>query len=296
LISPSPLSSASTAKPTVERLYRGEDGPGLSASFVGNYRRGGYSEDIAIIYLKDPVDNVPVIELNDDQSLENDGEEMRVIGFGITEDYNRFGSSILKEVDVPVVSKKRCTKTYGSTIDDGMVCAGFDVDGKDSCSGDSGGPLFKWDDKKKKAVQVGIVSFGRSCAVGKNYGVYTKVSHYYKQLKAIISRLDDEDRANNGEDKDKAPPVREVPEEDNDVCSGKRRKQCRKNSLCRWQQSSGCIANSRSIDVGLEIPQGNFTDGGNSTDAYDGYESSDMSDDDVVSYDDLFIDRPADDA
>ena len=47
--------------------------------------------------------------------------------------------------------------------------------GKDSCNGDSGGPLFMWNGEETPRYQVGLVSFGTSkCARGKP-GVYTRV-------------------------------------------------------------------------------------------------------------------------
>jgi len=48
--------------------------------------------------------------------------------------------------------------------------------GKDSCRGDSGGPLFTW--KGKKAVLVGVVSRGKGCANVDQAGVYTKVTSH----------------------------------------------------------------------------------------------------------------------
>jgi len=48
--------------------------------------------------------------------------------------------------------------------------------GKDSCRGDSGGPLFTW--KGNKAVLVGVVSRGKGCANVNQAGVYTKVTSH----------------------------------------------------------------------------------------------------------------------
>jgi secreted trypsin-like serine protease len=52
------------------------------------------------------------------------------------------------------------------------ICAG--EAGKDSCTGDSGGPLYKRT-PGQPPVQVGIVSFGDSCGKARVPGVYTPV-------------------------------------------------------------------------------------------------------------------------
>ena len=55
-----------------------------------------------------------------------------------------------------------------------MLCAGVPEGGKDTCSGDSGGPIFTQD-----GVQVGVVSWGFGCARPGLPGVYARVSGAY---------------------------------------------------------------------------------------------------------------------
>ncbi|RXG57915.1 Chymotrypsinogen 2 [Armadillidium vulgare] len=51
-------------------------------------------------------------------------------------------SDILQKLTVPVVSDDKCRTYYGKNkIADSMICAGYSEGGKDSCRGDSGGPL-----------------------------------------------------------------------------------------------------------------------------------------------------------
>lgn len=77
-----------------------------------------------------------------------------------------------------------CQKVYETQqnvhLVDSQLCAGG-KDQKDSCSGDSGGPLqvagYVSDDTRY--VQQGIVSFGpRYCGLDGFPGVYTKVAYY----------------------------------------------------------------------------------------------------------------------
>ena len=53
-----------------------------------------------------------------------------------------------------------------------MVAAG--KEGKDTCTGDSGGPMFARQDDKR--YQIGIISFGEGCATQKYPGVHTEVN------------------------------------------------------------------------------------------------------------------------
>jgi secreted trypsin-like serine protease len=53
-----------------------------------------------------------------------------------------------------------------------MVAAGRE--GKDTCSGDSGGPMFAR--QADKRYQIGITSFGRGCGASGYPGVYTEVN------------------------------------------------------------------------------------------------------------------------
>jgi len=84
---------------------------------------------------------------------------------------------ILQEVALPVVSVADCKAAYGeSSIIDGMLCAGGDGV-KDSCSGDSGGPLTV-PNTSDRHVLIGATSFGRGCAVEGFFGVYADVPFY----------------------------------------------------------------------------------------------------------------------
>ena len=69
---------------------------------------------------------------------------------------------------------------YESTI-----CAEGKDRRADSCQGDSGGPLVA--KVQGKFVQVGVVSWGHSCADGVFPGVYTKVSSYKDWISDTIN-------------------------------------------------------------------------------------------------------------
>ncbi|GFS37132.1 enteropeptidase [Nephila pilipes] len=93
---------------------------------------------------------------------------------------------------MPVVSNYRCNKAFRENvrgfrnqfpegITQGLICAGFmDERGRDSCGGDSGGPLMYL--YRDRWYAVGVVSFGYDCGRLGYPGVYTRVSHYLKWL------------------------------------------------------------------------------------------------------------------
>jgi len=73
-----------------------------------------------------------------------------------------------------------------STIDvERNICAEGKDRRADSCQGDSGGPLVA--KVQGKFVQVGVVSWGHSCADGVFPGVYTKVSSYKDWINDTIN-------------------------------------------------------------------------------------------------------------
>ena len=93
-------------------------------------------------------------------------------GWGNTSPTGRKATA-LNQVKLPIVSEESCKATYGNSvakIDDKVICAGGKV-GKDACSGDSGGPLSVWTERKH--IQVGIAAFvGNECAAGSELNSY----------------------------------------------------------------------------------------------------------------------------
>ncbi|XP_055550364.1 CLIP domain-containing serine protease B4-like [Wyeomyia smithii] len=84
-------------------------------------------------------------------------------------------------VAVNGVSEETCRKQYPmANINDRLLCAGGEA-GKDSCKGDSGGPLMDVvASEQGQAVYylAGVVSFGRQCGTRDVPGVYTKVTKF----------------------------------------------------------------------------------------------------------------------
>uniref|UniRef100_A0A8C7AVI6 tryptase n=1 Tax=Neovison vison TaxID=452646 RepID=A0A8C7AVI6_NEOVI len=121
-----------------------------------------------------------------------------VTGWGnVKDDEDPDSPSILQEAEVPVFDRQVCERLYnpiGSMLPESMpviqddeICAGDIAKMKDSCKGDSGGPLSchingVW-------TQLGLVSWGLGCATSLP-GVYTSIIYYQKWIETTISRAE----------------------------------------------------------------------------------------------------------
>jgi len=147
-------------------------------------------KDVAIITLDQEVpemDNVRAVCLPASGSSElYAGQTGTVVGWGSIRERGP-QPDILREVTVRIWDNPTCKDTYGNAapggIMDHMMCAG--QKGKDSCSGDSGGPMSigtgtSW-------TQIGIVSWGIGCGKSHYPGVYTRVTAVKSWIDKIVS-------------------------------------------------------------------------------------------------------------
>jgi len=117
-------------------------------------------------------------------------------GWGRTDFVGR-QSEILMKVALNVIDNRQCNTYYNSNgpaaasfasgIVDTMLCAGYVEGGRDTCLGDSGGPLTTTK-KENPCIHyvVGITSFGKICAAPKSPGVYTRVIKYLNWIEKTI--------------------------------------------------------------------------------------------------------------
>ncbi|CAG4931528.1 unnamed protein product [Parnassius apollo] len=150
--------------------------------------------DIALLRLRRPVDLtyknsgticLPVMKSLREMNL--DGESATVAGWGFTENHQR--SNVLLKVELPVYSSKTCKAYYNrnqraDTIDRlrHTLCAG--EIGRDSCGGDSGGPLMlegQYNDSDRY-IQFGIVSYGPTQCGSNTPAIYTDVRKFMKWI------------------------------------------------------------------------------------------------------------------
>jgi trypsin len=133
------------------------------------------AHDSALLQLSTPTSATPIALAGAaDDDLEATGAPVTVAGWGDTlPTLGLFSSNTLLYADLDVVSDRECGQTNLGFDAATGVCAASLL--KDSCQGDSGGPLFAT--KAGRSVQVGIVSYGQSCAVPKFPGVYSEVNN-----------------------------------------------------------------------------------------------------------------------
>ncbi|XP_072394640.1 phenoloxidase-activating factor 1-like [Diabrotica undecimpunctata] len=147
--------------------------------------------DIAIIRLNQRItytDFIRPICLPEPNEGSVRDDELTTAGWGLTE--HDAATNVKLKVEVPFRTRDECMTAFRSArlrLRDSQICAGG-VDGKDSCKGDSGGPLMKRSlANPLQWYQEGIVSFGNNnCGTAGLPGIYTKVSSF---LSWIHSRV-----------------------------------------------------------------------------------------------------------
>ena len=133
------------------------------------------THDVALLRLSTAAGVTPIsLSGAADDALEAPGAPIKVAGWGDTlPTLGLFSTNTLQEADLNVVSDSECGRTnFGFDAATG-VCAAALL--KDSCQGDSGGPLFAT--RNGVRIQVGVVSYGTSCALPKFPGVYSEVNN-----------------------------------------------------------------------------------------------------------------------
>ena len=150
----------------------------------------GSDYDFALIRVAQPYTGRTVELLT---SADNDrlavGTNLQVSGWGNTQ---AGGNSTvnLQKLDVPVVGRADCNDadSYNGIITSRMICAGFQQGVRDSCNGDSGGPLTMSVGPNQRRL-VGVVSFGDSCGKKDKYGVYSRIHAVRSWINSTISQL-----------------------------------------------------------------------------------------------------------
>ncbi|XP_072231054.1 coagulation factor IX-like [Leuresthes tenuis] len=147
------------------------------------YEESQFDHDIALLKLASPVElsnhRRPICLGPKEfiQSLLRGSSSSLVSGWGRLK-FQGLEATKLQKLGVPHVDRTLCIQS--SNITRHMFCAGFENEQKDSCQGDSGGPHAT--NYKGTWFLTGIVSWGEECAKDGKYGIYTRVSRYYRWI------------------------------------------------------------------------------------------------------------------
>lgn len=156
-----------------------------------DYNDSTINNDIALLELASDANMSQVKPISNVEAANvRAGENLTVMGWGLTSLDAEKLPAILQEVDVPLVDSATCERIMRQEDEQNfevMLCAGDIKGGKDSCQGDSGGPLVV--KQLGEYRQIGIVSWGTECGGANQFGVYAKVSSFEGWLAQNMSHL-----------------------------------------------------------------------------------------------------------
>jgi len=178
--------TASSLQIRYNTLQHGSGGTLVSVSSLvrhGSYNPSTIDHDIGLLRLSADLSlggtQARAVSLPAQGSDPSSGTSVLIAGWGTTSSGGSTLPANLLKVTTSIVSRTTCQQNYGSSsITGNMVCAGETNGGKDACQGDSGGPMTAGN------TLVGVVSWGRGCALAGYPGVYTRVGNYITWINA----------------------------------------------------------------------------------------------------------------
>uniref|UniRef100_A0A1I8NL37 Uncharacterized protein n=1 Tax=Musca domestica TaxID=7370 RepID=A0A1I8NL37_MUSDO len=141
------------------------------------YESGFANYDVAVLKLNRPIfgEHVDAIELCDEDTVLEEGEMLRISGWGTqADDELAKPAETLQSVLIPIMSDVKCAAIYDEEesdvekVSDEMVCA-HGAEGEDACQGDSGGPAVY------NGQLCAVISWGRDCGSDEYPGVYVRI-------------------------------------------------------------------------------------------------------------------------
>jgi len=146
--------------------------------------QGDLFNDIALLLLDAPVTTITPVSYARSPSAAPVGTSVRALGWGDTMATPRYPKE-LRMVDLDIVSIAFANHAYGVNRYDNRHLAAM-ADGKDTCSGDSGGPLFDPDGDLGAPLLVGLTSFGLDCAERGIPGIYANVGNFAPWIDSFL--------------------------------------------------------------------------------------------------------------
>ncbi|XP_046389011.1 serine protease snake-like [Ischnura elegans] len=164
-----------------------------------NFTLFSHYDDIALVRLAVPVRFDTFVRpacLATEDTLEGVTKAV-ASGFGHTEYQDDSTTRLLKHVTLDVFQPEVCNTVFSAVLRtaklskgvvDGQICAGYLEGGKDTCEGDSGGPLQVRDKDDPCIIRIiGVTSFGAAlCGMENTAALYTNVASYISWIESVV--------------------------------------------------------------------------------------------------------------
>ncbi|XP_064542675.1 phenoloxidase-activating factor 2 [Drosophila montana] len=162
-----------------------------------------FRNDIGMMVLEQPFELAPHVQPLclppvENPQLQEDLLKAKcfAIGWGHRPDSAESMEHILKRIELPVVEHQHCQSLLRRTIlgrrykfHESFICAGG-IEGKDTCKGDGGSPLFcSMAGETNRFQLVGIVSWGIECAKKDFPAAYANVPYFRSWIDEKMSRI-----------------------------------------------------------------------------------------------------------
>ena len=145
--------------------------------------------DLALLRLSEPLHGHPTLPLSFSRGRISPGTLTRALGWGETADRG-FRPLDLRSVDLPIVSRDSVDveALYGQSLPSDIILAGYLNGEKDTCDGDSGGPLLGRDTRAGRWRLVAVVSGGsnQGCAAKGALGLYTEIATHLGWIESVV--------------------------------------------------------------------------------------------------------------